>query len=115
MTPLMFVAAAMILFVGMASAYRENKFISTIHQISASLAVVLYYLSIGIDFHRWDVVVYWIIGSLISYILFIGKKRQVYYIELLSFNGISLFLLFNTETWNTLNIFILGFRCIFNG
>ena len=84
-TGLMFFAGGLITFVGIASAFRDSKFTSDIHQYSAAAAITLSQLSIAFDYHLWWLNVVFIVSSLILFLLCNKFRQWMYVLEAIAF------------------------------
>ena len=84
-TGLMFFSGGFICFVGIASAFRESKFTSDIHQYSAAVAITLSQLSILIDYHLWWVNLFFIVSAVILFLLRNIFRQWMYVLEMIAF------------------------------
>ena len=83
-----FLAAAGIMFVGAAPAFRSNKLEDTVHKVSAISAAIFSILWIILVTHYWWVLIIWFVILVIAAILTkTWKRAYVYWLEMVAFGA----------------------------
>jgi hypothetical protein len=80
-----FFAGGMIMFVGIASAFRENSFTANVHQYSSLAAVVLSQLSILFIYHNYWLVGITVVSAITLYLLSKKFAQWMYILEWIAF------------------------------